>query len=475
MSGSTSIPIVLGPAGMQPAAPADVQATLLANVAATNPGYTANLPGTLIEDISSTDVGAILLCDAALVELVNSITPFGANEFLLNQLGQIYGVTQGSSTNTTVYVVFAGSAGYVIPKGFIVSDGTYQYIVNDGGIIGSGGTTVPLYCVAALPGTWAVPAGTVTIVITSVPASVSLSVTNPLAGTPSTGAQSVESYRAQVLQAGLAASQGMARYLKTLLNQVAGVVPRLVSIIQSGTGWEILVGGTADPYQIAYAIWQGLFDTSNLVGSVMSVASISKASAAVVVTTLNHGYTTGNSVTITGALGMTGANGTWSVTVVDEKTFSIPYNSTSASTYTGGGVCAPNARNQSITITDYPDTYVIPFVVPPVQTVSISLTWNTNSTNSVSATSMASLGSVALVNYINSIPVGAPINLFELQAVFQLATASVLPTPFLTKMIFAVSINGILTSPYPANTGIISGDPESYFLTNVTQITITQA
>jgi hypothetical protein len=471
MSGTT-IPIVLGPAGMIPAVPADVHATLLANVAATNPGYTANLPGTLIEDISSTDVAAILLCNSALVELVNSVTPYGANQFILNQLGAIYGVQQGQETNTSVYVVFTGPAGYIIPIGFTVSDGTYQYIVQSGGIIATSGTTAPLYCLATIAGSWAVPANTVTALATSAPSGITLSVTNPLPGTPSAGAQSVESYRAQVLQAGLAASQGMARYLKTLLANVTGVQPRLISAIANGTSWEIIVGG-GDPYQVAYAIYSALFDINNLVGSTMSVSAISKAAAAVVTTTLNHGLTTGNTTTISGALGMTGANGTWTVTVLTPTTFSIPYNSSAAPTYTGGGILTPNARNQVITINDYPNTYSIPFVVPPVQAVEISLTWNTNSTNSVSATSMATLGAAALVEYINSIPVGAPMNLFELQNAYQLATATVLPTAFLTRMVFVVTINGVVTTP-TAGTGVISGDPESYFLTNTTLITIAQ-
>lgn len=469
---SGTIPIVLGPAGMVPAAPADVQAQLLASVAATNPGYTANLPGTLIEDISSTDVAAILACNSALVELVNSVTPYGANQFILNQLGQIYGVQQGAATNTSVYVVFSGTAGYIIAPGFTVSDGSHQYIVQDGGIVASTGETAPLYCIATTTGSWAVPANSVTTLATSVPSGVSLSCNNPLAGTPSAGAQSVEDYRAQVLQAGLAASQGMPRYLKTLLGNVSGVQSRLVSIITSGTAWKIIVGG-GDPYQVAYAIYSALFDVTNLIGSTMSVSAISKASAAVVTTTLNHGLTTGNSTTISGALGMTGANGTWTVTVLTPTTFSIPYNSTSAATYTGGGVLTPNARNQSVTINDYPDTYTIPFVVPPVQSVEVSLTWNTTSTNIVSAASMAAVGAPAMVDYINSIPVGAPINLFELQNAFQIATASILPTALLTRMVFVVTIDGVVVSP-SVGTGVISGDPESYFLTNSTLITITQ-
>jgi hypothetical protein len=469
---SGTIPIVLGPAGMIPAVPADVHAQLLANVAATNPGYTANLPGTLIEDISSTDVAAILLCNSALVELVNSVTPYGANQFILNQLGQIYGVQQGQATNTSVYVVFTGTPGFIIPIGFVVSDGTYQYAVQDGGIVGAGGFTPSLYCLATTAGSWAVPANTVTALASSVPSTISLTVTNPLPGTSSAGAQSVESYRAQVLQAGLAASQGMPRYLKTLLANVPGVQPRLISIVPSGSSWEIIVGG-GDPYQVAYAIYTALFDISNLVGSTMSVAAISAAAAAVVTTDLNHGLASGNTTTISGALGMTGANGTWTVTVLTPTTFTIPYNSTSAPAYTGGGVLTPNARNQVITINDYPNTYSIPFVVPPAQTVEVSLTWNTNSLNSVSASSMASLGATALANYINSIAVGAPMNLFELQNAYQIATASILPTAFLTRMVFAVTIDGVLTNP-DAGTGIIAGDPESYFLTNVTAISIVQ-
>ena len=97
------------------------------------------------------------------------------------------------------------------------------------------------------------------------------------------------------------------------------------------------------------------------------------------------------------------------------------------------------------------------------------------STNFISPAAVAQLGTPALVSYINSIPVGAPINVFELQNAFQEAIVSVVPTPLLTRMVFSVSINGIGVSPSPG-TGIIAGDPESYFFTNEsgTGITITQ-
>lgn len=471
---SDTIPIVMGPAGATPAVPATVQQTLLSSVAATNPGYTANLAGILIEDISSTNVAAILACDSSFVELINSVTPYGANQFILNQLGQIYGTQQGQNTNTSVYVVFTGSAGYVVLPGFIVSDGTYQYIVQDGGALSGSGTTAvspPLYCVAAITGSWAIPANTVVDLITSVDSSITLSVNNPTAGTPSTGAETVAIYRSRTLQAGLAACNGMPRFLKTALGNVPGVQPRLISVVQQGSGFEIICGG-GDPYQVAYAIFTSILDITTLVGTQMAITAITQASVAVVTTNLYHNMTTGASVTISGALGMTGANGVWVATVISATSFSIPYNSSAAPVYTGGGTIS-NARNQVVTLNDFPNIYTITYVVPPVQSVVVDLTWNTSSTNSVSATSMQSLGAAAIAAYINGIQAGQPINLFEVQNAFQIATASVLPTALLSRMVFAVYIDGYLVAP-TSGTGLVVGDPESYFLTAASSINIVQ-
>ena len=154
-------------------------------------------------------------------------------------------------------------------------------------------------------------------------------------------------------------------------------------------------------------------------------------------------------------------------------TFSLGVNTTGYPAYVGNAVITPNLRNVTVNINDYPNAYAIPFVNPPQETVSIAVTWNTSATNFVSSASIAQLGAPALANYVNSISSGQPMNLFELQTVFQEAIASVLPPALLTRMVFAVSINGVGVSPV-AGTGIIAGDPESYFLTSETQITFTQ-
>ena len=472
----TDIPIVLSASGRVNTSPAVLLNELITLVASTNPGYTANLPGSLIEDISSTDVGALVVMDQAVTELINSLTPFGANAWLLLQLGQIYGVTVGQTVNTSVYVTFTGTVGFVIPKGFTVSDGTYQYVVQDGAVVGSTGISELTYCVSTTAGNFAVPANTVTHLVTSVPSTITLAVTNPQPGTPSSGSQTEAQYRAQVLQAGQAVATGMPAFLKTLLNNVPGVQPRLVAIQQQtgGGGWKVIVGG-GDPYSVARAIYEAIFDISTLAGSKTFISGITNANPGVVTTTINHGLTTGQAnVYIAGVLGMTGANGgPYTVTVLTPTTFSFGVNTTSLGTYTSGGIVTPNTRSVTVSIDDYPDTYAIPITIPPAQTVAIALTWNTNSINIVSPAAVSQAAIPALVTYINSLYVGQPINLFELQTTFQVAIANIVPPQQLTRMVFAVSIDGVGT-PVETGTGIIAGDSESYFITNSSLITVSQ-
>lgn len=464
-----ALTIVMTAAGVQPQEPAALRADLVVEATALSPGLTANLPGSLVEDMASTGAGGLIVCDQAVVESVNNVTPLGANLFVLNNLGICYGIQPGISTNTSVYVIFSGTVGFIISRGFTISDGSHQYVVQDGGIIESSGDSQPLYCVATTPGSWAVPPNTVTALVTSVPGAITVTVNNPTAGSPSTGAETTESYRARVLQSGQATSLGMPPFLRKQLLNVPGVQSRLVSVRQANGGYEIIVGG-GDPYAVGYAIYKGIFDINSLAGSTLGVTDITNASPGVVTTDLNHGYSTGQSVTIVGVDPAT-FDGTYTATVIDEKSFSIGVDTSAFGAYVGGGTLTPNNRNQVITVTDYPDDYNIPFVVPPLQTVTIALTWNTSSTNVISSASIEQLAAPAIAGYINSIFVGQPINVFELDNAFQEAVAPVIPSSQITKIQFVVQINGVTTAP-AAGTGIISGDPESYFLCGVTDISV---
>jgi hypothetical protein len=469
---SFTVPVVVGSAGRVNTPPATLQQNLLALVSAEVPGYTANLPGSLIEDISSTDVGALTICDQYVTETVNSLTPSGANAFLLIQLGQVYGVPQGVNTNTSVYVVFSGTVGFPIQAGFVVSDGTYQYVVKGGGIIGTDGQSQPLNCVATVSGAWAVAQNSVNQIVTSVSSGISLTCNNPNAGTPSPGAQTEAQYRSQVLQAGISPAAAFASTLRTNLMAIPGVQPGLISIQQQAPGWKILVGG-GDPYAVGYAIFNSGLEISNLVGSVMTVSSITNANPGVVTTILSHGLTAGQSITVAGA-SPSAFNGTYTVTVISETSFSIGVNTTSSGTYVADSAyLTPNSRNVTVNINNAPDVYGITFVSPPQQTVTVQLTWNTSSPNSVSSSAVQQLAQPAIANYVNGITVGQPINQFELQSAFKKAVAPLIPSNLITKMLFTVSINGVSTPP-ETNTGIIAGDPESYFSCTSSNVTVTQ-
>jgi hypothetical protein len=470
------IPTVVTAAGLQPIPPSDIHDNLIALVAETNPGYTANLPGSLVEDISSTDVAALVQMDQMRVELINSLNPRTANLCLLIQLGLIYGVTLGTATNTSVFVVFSSpNVGFVIAKGFTVSDGSHQYVVQDGGVINSGGESEPLFAVATETGTWAVPDNTVTQLVTSVPSTITLTVNNPESGTPSGGAETISSFRSRVLQAGLAASMGMARYLKTLLSQVPGVQPRLISVRQqSGTnpGWIVLCGG-GDPYEIAYAIYTALFDISALVGSTAEVVDFTATNPGVVESSVATGYTNGQSVIVSGVT-PSNYDGTYSITVIDDTHFSVGVDTSGFPAYVSGGVLSPPpASNLSVSLIDYPDTYSVSYVNPPAQSVSITVTWNTTATNFINPAAIAAAATPALVDYVNSIPVGLPINEFELTTAFQTAIQDLLNPQLLTRVVYSVSIDSVVTAP-EAGTGIVVGDPNSYFLTDETLIVVEQ-
>jgi hypothetical protein len=553
-----NLPTVISAAGLAPTPPSVLRSMLVEIVARTNPGFTDNLPGTLIEDIVSTDTQALVMMDQARVEALNSLTPYGCNEFVLMLLGKVYGVPIGQPANTSVYAVFTGLPGFVIAKGFTVSDGVHQYVVQDGGICGADGVTPPLYCVSAAPGAWPVPAGTVTALITPPPTGFDLSVINVEPGVPASSAETATQYRSRVLRAGLAASQGMPRYLRTLLSNIPGVQDRLIGIQQAaavdGGDWMIIVGG-GDPYVVAYTIYQALFDITELIGSTTHVLGITNANPAVATTDLDHGLRAGDFFTYT-SVNPTAYNGTYRVfsvptlktltmgaaypasalsaatwagnvitfttatahlmasggtpaisgclpdgynsifptcTVTGANTFTVsrignpgtitllgqlnagiaPFNGTGLPPYVSGGTITPNNRNLTVTITDYPDSYSITYVNPPLQQVTGTVTWNTSSPNYVLPASVAQLAAPALVDYINSINVGAPINVLQMSDAFQNAVISVLPPAFLSRLVFQISINGIGKAPN-AGTHVITGDPQSYFYAQPADFNIVQ-
>lgn len=396
---SFNFPVVITTAGVQPTAPATINTQFIADVAAQQPGYTV-LPAGLIEDLSSTATGGIVMIDTARVELLNSLTPYGANAFLLAQMGAQTGIEQGTPVNTSVPVQFTGTVGFVVSPGFQVGDGTNTYQVVNGTVIGSGGTSPIVTAVAVASGAFAVPANTVTVLLTSVPGTVTLTVTNPVDGTPATSTESEQSYRDRVIAAQSVAAQGLPSYLKTVLRNVSGVVSRLVAVrVVLGTGFEVICGG-GDTVEVAAAIYSAIFDPSQLTGSV---------------------------------------------------------------THPGDNV--------TVTILDAPDQYQIIYLDPPSQAVTLTLVWNTSLPNFTQGSAVDAAAAQPLADYVNSILVGNPINVLELNAVFIAATSFILDPNTISSMTWTVTIATVPISPVGT---FYQGDAESYLTIDVTDVNISQ-
>lgn len=471
-----SLPLDMTATGPIPTPISTINQVFLAKVSATVPDYTAQLPGTLIEDMSSTATGGLSLMESMRIDAVNAVAPGSASPFVVNQMGaNSYGIEYNLPQNASTFVnVTTNTPGLIVPAGVLLTDtsGT-QYQTQASGICDSTGIATGIFILATSPGTGAPPANTVTTITTPPPNGVTWSATNPLAGLPSQGTETQQAYASRVLLASQATAAGFTAYLRTQLGKVSGVVPRLVRVIQNAQGqWEILVGG-GNPYQVAQAIAQSCFDFTNLVGATLFVTNITNANPGVVTTEFPHGLETGAQIELVNLTGMTGLGGELTITVLSPTTFSVGVNTTSSGTYVPGASVTPNPINQNITIIDYPDTYNVPFVTPRQQMVTVGLIWNTTDLNAVAESAVVQVGLPAIMGYINTLIAGSPINLFEMQNAFRDAFATIAPPSVLTRLVWAIEINGVAVTP-TTGTALIPSDPEGYFTIGAANINIAQ-
>lgn len=268
----SDLPIIIGAAGIQPTDPAVLYQNYTQQVANLVPGYTVTLPAGLVTDLASTATGALTVIDQARVDIINSVSPYGVNEPLLEELSYVYGTMKTPETNVSVLVVFVGTPGLPISRGFLVGDGNYAYAVVSGFIIPASGQTPPILCVAQETGTWAVPAGSVTTLISSVPAEYTLTCNNQQAGNPPTAAEGLAPFRARMMQEGMFAVQGTPPALKASVLRVTGTRSSQVAVRQPTTGkWAVVVGAdAADRNEIGYAIFRAMPDISALTNDVQN-------------------------------------------------------------------------------------------------------------------------------------------------------------------------------------------------------------
>ncbi|MGK4402063.1 ubiquitin-activating E1 FCCH domain-containing protein [Citrobacter portucalensis] len=299
-----------------------------------------------------------------------------------------------------------------------MSDGIYTYTLNDATIIPSSGVTPQVTCTATTTGSWAVPAGTVTQIITSVPDEITLTCTNPVAGVPGLERESNYQFRDRVWESQMSTVQGYPGFIRQKLTDVNGVQARLVSVVQDGNSWIIMCGG-GDIYEMAGAIFKSAGDISRLKGATVDVTGITNANPGVVTTGITHGLTNGQVVNISGVNGMTGINNVpLNVTVLTPHTFSIGIDTSASGSWTGGGEVTPNVRNNVVTINDWPDNYLIPFVIPLQQNVTVKFEWGSEGVNYLTDATILTLVSAPVIQYINGIYAGKPLNINNLKDTF---------------------------------------------------------
>ena len=431
-------------AGPVPKTSEELRADLVSRATELSPGITTDLPGSLIEDIVGTDVGALLIADQIRVDLINSVGPLKANKYMLNLLAQQSGISeQKTDGSTTVPVTFSGPAGFVIPQGFLVSDGTYTYQIADATVVLSSGVSSMVTAIATNTGSWAVPVGSVNQILTSLPSDITMTCTNPVAGTPGGTPETNYEFRERVWEGQMSTVQGYPGFIRQKLTDLSNVHARLVSVVQSGNAWIVMCGG-GDIYEMAGAIYKSAGDISRLKGTDLNITGITNANPGVVTTDITHGFSSGQVINITGVTGMSGINNVpLTITVLGPHTFSIGINTDSSGTWTGGGIVTPNLRNNTVTINDWPDNYVIPFVIPLQQLVTIKFEWATESANYLTDATIASLVSQPVINYVNGIFAGKPMNINNVKDVFLQSVNSTLDMSLISTVNVTVTVNAL--------------------------------
>jgi hypothetical protein len=225
-------------------------------------GVAVDMPAELMSAIAQSTAYGIKQAADYYALATNTFSPYGVNEFMLLAQGAQSGFTLNEFNRTSVVVKFMGVNGVRIPRGSLVGDGTYSYQSSVDGVISGG--YVEILCYATNDGSWAVPAATVTTVLTSFDGAYSITCTNLLEGTPAAGIETIPEYRARVLTALRVNTTATVSYLKSLL-WALGIPQRLVSIDSNIT--HVYVDETVDKFNVANAIWQSGVNIAVLAGT----------------------------------------------------------------------------------------------------------------------------------------------------------------------------------------------------------------
>lgn len=226
-------------------------------------GFT-KLPSGIQNNLIDESVLDIVEIQDMLSNVMNSVSPSYANDFIVKELGAAFGLKIKDKALPNTTITFYGLQGVVIPEGLEVgnADGSKKFITTKSDIINAAGQ-VSIYCEGADYYDTPTPANTLNVLLNQVLNVTSC--TNLNDAVESTEAETISEFRSRFQTRAQANRSGTAAALDNALKEIEGTVDRLCTykasqIIEEGVKEaviEVVVGG-GDDYQVALAIFNSV-------------------------------------------------------------------------------------------------------------------------------------------------------------------------------------------------------------------------
>ena len=226
-------------------------------------GFT-KLPSGIQNNLLDESVLDIAEIQDMLANVMNSISPSYANDFIVRELGAAFGLKIKNQALPNTTITFYGLPGVVVPEGVEIgnADGSKKFITTKSDIINATGQ-VSIYCEGADYYDTPTPANTLNVLLNQVLNVTSC--TNLNDAVESTPAETISEFRARFQTRAQANRSGTVATLDNALKEVEGTVDRLCTykdsqIIKEGVKEaviEVVVGG-GDDYQVALAIFNSV-------------------------------------------------------------------------------------------------------------------------------------------------------------------------------------------------------------------------
>lgn len=262
----------IGKTGVIKDTPTEIRDDILNQAISNVEGFT-NLPSGIQNNLIDESVIVISEIQDMLSNVMNSVSPLYANDFMVLELGAAFGLKIKDKALPNTTITFYGLAGVVIPEGLEVgnADGSKKFVTTKSDIINASGE-VSIYCEGADYYDTPTPANTLNVLLNQVLNVTSCTNLNDAIET--TPAETISEFRSRFQIRALANRSGTVATLDNVLKEIEGTVDRLCTykasqIVEEGVSkavLEIIVGG-GDDYSVALAIFNSILYPDILVSN----------------------------------------------------------------------------------------------------------------------------------------------------------------------------------------------------------------